>query len=95
MTKADLVKAVSDQTGMTRSEVSLIVDSFIKSIKDAVLDNNRIEIRGFGNFSLRKRKQRTARNPRTGEEIIIPNRFVPEFKISKVFRREVDEIHNK
>ncbi len=95
MTKADLVKIICDKTGMTRNEVALVVDTFISTIKEAVLDNNRIEIRGFGNFSLKKRKRRVARNPKTKEEVIIPDKIVPDFKISKIFKKEVDEKFNK
>ncbi len=94
MTKADLVRIVSEKTGMTRNEVSMIVDTLIESIKKSVIQDERIEIRGFGNFYLRHKKARKARNPRTREEVPIPARIVPEFKISRVFRTEVDEIHN-
>lgn len=95
MTKADLVKIVSEKTGMTRAEVSMVVDTLIESIKKSVLEKERIEIRGFGNYYLRKRKARIARNPRTKAPVKIPDRIVPEFKISRVFRREVDAVHNK
>jgi len=94
MTKADLVKKVSEETGMTRPEVALVIDKFMEAIKISVLDNQKIEIRGFGNFSLKERKKRIARNPKTGEEVIIPDRLVPDFKISKKFRQDVDKKYN-
>ena len=90
MTKADLVRAVSAETGIIRKDVSLAVDAFLDSIKDAMKDGKHIEIRGFGTFKLKVRKERIGRNPKTEEKVKVPSRVVPTFKFSRAFKDEVD-----
>ena len=90
MTKADLVRAVSAETGIIRKDVSLAVDAFLDSIKDAMKDGKHIEIRGFGTFKLKVRKERIGRNPKTEEKVKVPSRVVPNFKFSRAFKDEVD-----
>jgi integration host factor subunit beta len=71
-TKADIVDALYDKTGMNRKEIRTIIDLFINEIKAALLERYSIELRGFGTFELKVRKARPrARNPRTGETISI------------------------
>ncbi|MDR0494395.1 MAG: HU family DNA-binding protein [Treponema sp.] len=71
-TKADLVDAVYEKTGMDRKDIRVIVDLFINEAKSALLGRHDIELRGFGTFELRMRKARLrARNPKTGEIIAI------------------------
>jgi integration host factor subunit beta len=71
-TKADIVDAVYDKTGMNRKEISAVMDLIINEIKTALLDRYVIELRGFGTFEVKTRKARMrARNPRTGEIITI------------------------
>ncbi len=60
-------------------------------MKEALADQNNIEIRGFGTFKVRRRKARVARNPRTGERVEVPARSVPVFKPSKDLRERVSE----
>ena len=72
ITKADIVDAVYDKTGMNRKEVRTVVDLVISEIKAALMERYVIELRGFGTFELKVRKARPrARNPRTGEIISI------------------------
>jgi integration host factor subunit beta len=71
-TKADIVDAVYDKTGLNRKEIRTVFDLAINEIKSAVMDRHIIELRGFGTFELKIRKARPrARNPRTGEVISI------------------------
>ena len=71
-TKADIVDAVYDQTGMNRKEISMVMDRVISEIKAALMERCVIELRGFGTFEVKMRKARPrARNPRTGEIISI------------------------
>jgi len=86
MTKADLVEQVAEKTGLTRTDVAVVVDSFLDTIKQAMEKNHNIEIRGFGTFKIKLRKARKARNPRTGDEVPVPDRKVPVFKPSNEFK---------
>lgn len=86
MTKADLVEMVAGKTGLTRSDVAAVVDEFLESVKKTLENGNNIEIRGFGTFKIKARKARKARNPRTGEEVPVPDRKVPVFKPSNEFK---------
>lgn len=86
MTKAELVEKIAEKTGLTRTDVAVIVDGFLDAIKQAMKEGNNIEIRGFGTFKIKPRKARKARNPRTGEEVPVPDRIVPVFKPSNEFK---------
>ena len=79
MTKADLVEICAEKTGLTRTDVAVTVDASLEAGKN-------IEIRGFGTFKVKLRKARKARNPRTGEEVPVPDRKVPVFKPSNEFK---------
>ncbi|MGH8005102.1 MAG: HU family DNA-binding protein, partial [Limisphaerales bacterium] len=68
MTKADLVERVAEKTGLTRTDVMVVVENFLEQIKKSLEEGQNIEIRGFGTFKVKARKARKARNPRTGEE---------------------------
>ena len=89
MTKADLVKIISENTGIIRKDVAVVVDSLLKSIKDSLIDGNHIEIRGFGTFKLKSRKPRMGRNPKTDQKVPVPKRTVPTFKFSRDFKVSV------
>jgi nucleoid DNA-binding protein len=91
MTKADLVRNVSAETGIIRKDVALAVDAFLEAIKDSMKEGKHIEIRGFGTFKLKVRKERIGRNPKTEEKVKVPSRVVPTFKFSRAFKEEVDD----
>jgi nucleoid DNA-binding protein len=95
MTKADLVKIVSAETGIIRKDVALAVDAFLEAIKDTMKEGKHIEIRGFGTFKLKQRKERIGRNPKTEEKVVVPERIVPTFKFSRAFKEEVNEANLK
>ncbi|MDH4223793.1 MAG: integration host factor subunit beta [candidate division Zixibacteria bacterium] len=86
MTKSDLVEKIVEKSGLTRTDVAVVVDSFLEAVKNAMKEGNNIEIRGFGTFKIKERKARKARNPRTGEEVPVPDRKVPVFKPSNEFK---------
>ena len=90
-TKADLVNAIADKTGMTKYETESVVDSLFESIIDSLKAGKRIEIRGFGSFNIRHKNLREARNPRTGEKVTVDPKNVPTFKISREFKHAVSE----
>ena len=75
--------------GVTKKDCALIVDGFLNAVKQALAEGEHIEIRGFGTFKVRRRKARSARNPRTGEAVEVPARQVPVFKPSKNLKAKV------
>ena len=90
MTKADIVDVIASATGLTKVETEAVVDGFISTVIDAMKEGKNIEIRGFGSFKVKKRKGRVARNPRTGEQVMVDEHFVPIFKVSKDVKHLVD-----
>ncbi|MCB5246650.1 MAG: integration host factor subunit beta [Candidatus Cloacimonetes bacterium] len=95
MTKADLVKVISENTGIIRKDVAVVVDSLLQSIKDSLGKGHHIEIRGFGTFRLKTRKPRMGRNPKTEEKVPVPARTVPTFKFSREFKNTVIDLNIK
>lgn len=91
VTKADIVDKIATQTGLTKFETKAVVDGFLHSIVEALAEGKRIELRGFGVFSVKSRKPRMARNPRTGEPVPLEERFIPTFKVSSEFQERVHE----
>jgi nucleoid DNA-binding protein len=92
VTKADLVEKVAEETGLTRTDVAVVVDRFLEVVKKAVEQGHNIEIRGFGTFKIKIRKSRKARNPRTGEVVPVPDRKVPVFKPSNEFKNLITKL---
>lgn len=91
MTKADIVDVIASATGLTKVETEAVVDGFISTVITTLKDGRNIEIRGFGSFKVKKRKGRIARNPRTGEQVMVAEHWVPLFKVSKDLKHLVDE----
>jgi integration host factor subunit beta len=91
MTKADLVDRVTDATGLTKRDVSVVVDRFIDAVGAALAAGNHIEIRGFGSFKVKSRRSRVARNPRTGATVDVPQKLVPYFKVSKELKKLIED----
>jgi len=89
MTKADLVRAISQETGIILSDTKMIVDALLSNIRKSMVRGEHIELRGFGTFKNKKRKARIARNPNTGEIVRLPERIVPTFKFSKFFITDI------
>ena len=95
MTKADLVKIISENTGIILKNVAVVVDAFLQAIKDSLIKGNHIEIRGFGTYKLKTRKPRVGRNPKTDEKVPVPERTVPTFKFSREFKNSVLDVKTK
>lgn len=83
MLKKDLVDKVSGELSMQKQDVSMAVDIMLETMTQALVDDRRIELRGFGSFSVRSRKPRSTKNPRTGKIMEIPNRKTLHFTMSK------------
>jgi integration host factor subunit beta len=90
MTKADLVKRVSDRIQMTKKQTEVIVNTVFSSITDALTGDDKVELRGFGSFRVRRRNSRDGRNPKTGQAVHVPAKKVPFFKAGKELRELVD-----
>jgi integration host factor subunit beta len=83
MTKAELVEEVSRVSDLTKKHSEVIVDTVFHSIIEALQRGEKIELRGFGSFRLRKREPRKGRNPKTGARVDVPPKRVPYFKPGK------------
>ena len=90
MTKADLIDRIATGTGLTKIETEAVINGFMTTVRQALVEGDRLELRGFGVFRVQPRAARTTRNPVTKEVIDIPARHVPVFKPSKDFREAVD-----
>ena len=91
MTRSDIANKIALATGLSKVETDAVVEGFILCIIEALKSQESIEIRGFGTFKVKERKARTARNPKTGEKVELDRRFVPMFKVSKEFKRIVND----
>ncbi|NOR50145.1 MAG: integration host factor subunit beta [Desulfuromonadales bacterium] len=91
MTKSELVEKLSTNAdGLNKKDAEVVVNTIFNSIGDALVSGDRVEIRGFGSFSIRERDAREARNPKSGEIVSIPAKKTPFFKTGKELRTRVD-----
>jgi len=90
LTKADLVEKVAEKTGLTRTDVAVVVDSFLDTVKKSVENGHNIEIRGFGSFKVKFYNGYKGRNPKTGDLIKVDGKKLPFFKVGKELRERVD-----
>jgi integration host factor subunit beta len=92
MTKSELIAALAErQKHLAFADVELAVRNVIEQMSAALARGDRIEIRGFGSFSLHYRPPRTGRNPKTGTAVALPGKYVPHFKPGKELRQRVNE----
>ncbi len=92
MTKSVLIEKVAEKVeGLTRNQTEIVVDTVFDSIKKALMSGDKIEIRGFGNFRLKTRNPRKARNPKTGEAVEVPGKKVLYFKVGKALKEELNK----
>lgn len=91
MTKSELVDTLAEKYGtLTRKESEAVVSLIFDSMGDALRSGEKVEIRGFGSFTVRERDAREARNPKSGQVVDIPAKKVPFFKTGKELRERVD-----
>lgn len=91
MIKADLVNRIAKEMDVSKQEAEAGVNLFFKTIKDALLKGEEIELRGFGSFRFRNRGARSGRNPRTGDPVRVPPKKVLYFKPSKLLKNLADK----
>ena len=92
MTKKEIVKTISDETGLNQQQIKQIVQLTFDSIIATLIEEGRIELRNFGVFQVRPRAARKARNPRTGRQVEVPEKFVVSFKPGKIMEERVNSI---
>jgi len=91
MNKSDLITLLGGQIkGLSHREIEVVIQELFGKMTDALSEDRRIEIRGFGSFEVRKRKARQGRNPKTGANIYVANRKVPFFKVGKDLKQRIN-----
>ena len=92
MTKSELIEQLSkQQSSLAFQDVELAVKCILEQMSQSLATNERIEVRGFGSFSLHHRKPRIGRNPKTGDAVSLTEKYVPHFKPGKELRDRVDD----
>lgn len=91
MTRSELINTLaSKQTQLSQTDVELCVKIMLDHMTESLVNGRRVEVRGFGSFTLHPRAARRGRNPKTGEPVDLPAKYVPHFKPGKEMREEVD-----
>ena len=90
MTKAELVKKLATKIKVNRKQAKIVINAMTQSISDSLAQGDKVEIRGFGSFHIRKRNARTAYNPRSRVEVKVPAKKVPFFKAGNDLKKMVD-----
>ena len=91
MTKADLINLISEKAGITRVKAETVVNTIFDSMIEALMRDDRIEIRGFGSFVNRDYSSYQGRNPRTGEVIDVHQKRLPFFKVGKELKEDINK----
>lgn len=93
MNRSDLIARLADRfSQLTQRDAEFAVKTILDAMSDSLARGHRIEIRGFGSFSISRRPPRMGRNPRSGEQVLIPEKLVPHFKPGKALREGVDKV---
>ena len=95
MTKKEIVKTISDEIGLTQLKTKEIVQKTFDAIVETLVEERRIELRNFGVFEVKKRAARKARNPRTGDKVYVPEKYVVTFKPGKEMEERVRELERQ
>ena len=95
MTKKEIVKTISEEIGLTQLKTKEIVQKTFDAIVETLVEDHRIELRNFGVFEVKRRAARKARNPRTGEKVFVPEKFVVTFKPGKEMEERVRELERR
>ena len=90
MNRSDLAKQLSTKSNVTKKRANDVVNLVFDSLTDALMDDDRIEIRGFGSFMVREYDSYTGRNPRTGHNIEVSPKRMPFFKVGKDLKERIN-----
>lgn len=91
MNKSELVKVLSDECSLPGEEATMVVSVFFDSMKQALVENNRVEIRGLGSFKLKNYEGYTGRNPKTGKSAAVAPKKLPFFRAGKELKDFINE----
>ena len=89
MNKMELIDVIATNTGITKKAAGVIVSEVFNEIMEQVAKGEEVQILGFGSFEQRKRNERWAKNPSTGEKVLVPERYIPAFKVGQKFKNVV------
>lgn len=92
ITKKDLIDRIAQESGLTRSDVKKVIQTFLDAVIDELEQDNRCEFRDFGVFEVRERAERNAQNPKTLERVVVPPRRVVKFKAGRKMQDAVREM---
>ncbi|HBO46212.1 MAG TPA: integration host factor subunit beta [Planctomycetaceae bacterium] len=95
MTKKEIVRTISEEIGLTQLKTKEIVQKTFDAIVRTLVEDRRIELRNFGVFEVKRRAPRKARNPRTGDDVFVPEKFVVTFKPGKEMEQQVRELEEQ
>ena len=95
ITKIDLINHLHQSLGLTKIESRQLVEAFFNEVKNALINNEEVQISGFGNFKILDKRERPGRNPKTGESAIISARKVVTFKAGQKLRTKVSNIQSE
>jgi integration host factor subunit beta len=95
VTKKEIVRTISDEIGLTQLQTKEIVQKTFDAIVEALVSERRIELRNFGVFEVKRRAPRKARNPRTGDKVFVPEKYVVTFKPGKEMEERVKELERQ
>ncbi len=95
MTKKEIVRTISEEIGLTQLKTKEIVQKTFDAIVEALVEERRIELRNFGVFEVKRRAPRKARNPRTGDKVNVPEKYVVTFKPGKEMEQRVRELERQ
>jgi integration host factor subunit beta len=95
VTKKEIVKTISEEIGLTQLKTKEIVQKTFDAIVETLVEDRRIELRNFGVFEVKKRAARKARNPRTGQRVDVPEKFVVTFKPGKEMEEKVRQLEER
>jgi nucleoid DNA-binding protein len=93
ITKKDLVEKIAEKTGLTQVDTKIVVESLLDSVSRFLQEGKNIEIRGFGRFKIKEKKSRTARNPRTNEQIQVAAGYKPIFEASRELKKRINGVY--
>ena len=89
MNKMELIDVIAANTGLTKKAAGVVVSEVFNEIMEQVAKGEEVQILGFGTFEQRKRNERWAKNPSTGEKVLVPERCIPAFRVGQKFKNVV------
>ncbi len=90
MNKSELVKELAEENNIPAEESALFVEMFFDSVRNALLEDGRVEIRGFGSFKIKSYKGYVGRNPKTGQSVEVPPKRLPSFRAGKELKEVIN-----